>query len=408
MEQFATKYKQSDMNSFFSIFSNELNVIKQDGTYKQERIIESTQGPRIIINDREVLNLCANNYLGLANSPVLKEAACKAMNEFGLGMASVRFICGTQIIHRELEQKISQFMMTDDAILYSSCFQANIGLFQAILNENDAVLSDELNHGSIIDGIRLSKARRYIFRHNDMEHLELLLRNAKEQDVSKILVATDGIFSMEGYMANLSKIRQLCDEFGAIMMVDDSHGTGCLGKTGRGSLEECGVLGKVEIITSTFGKALGGTLGGFVCGNQRIIDLLRQRSRPYLLSNSLPPPLVMASLSAIKLVESANALRDRLMDNTIYFRERLKNAGFNVGMGSYPIVPIIIGDAQQAVRMAEELFMEGIYVVAFSYPVVPEGKARIRVQISSAHTYAELDTAVEAFRKVGQKLSIIS
>lgn len=395
------------MNSSLSIFSNELSTIKQDGTYKQERIIESAQGPRVIINDREVLNLCANNYLGLANSQVLKEAVCKAMNEFGLGMASVRFICGTQIIHRELEQKISQFMMADDAILYSSCFQANIGLFQAILNENDAVLSDELNHGSIIDGIRLSKARRYIFKHNDMEHLELLLRNAKEQGASKILVATDGVFSMEGYMANLSKIRQLCDEFEAIMMVDDSHGTGCLGKTGRGSLEECGVLGKIEIITSTFGKALGGTLGGFVCGNQPIIDLLRQRSRPYLLSNSLPPPLVMASLSAIKLVEGANALRDRLMDNTIYFRERLKNVGFNVGTGSHPIVPIIIGDAQLAVRMAEELFMEGIYVVAFSYPVVPEGKARIRVQISSAHTYAELDTAVEAFRKVGKKLSII-
>jgi len=396
------------MSSFFSTFLDELNTIKQTGGYKHERIIESAQGPRVIIKNMEVLNLCANNYLGLANSPILKESACKAMNEFGLGMASVRFICGTQTIHRELEKKISQFMMTDDAILYSSCFQANIGLFQTLLNEHDAVLSDELNHGSIIDGIRLSKARRYIFKHNDMEHLELLLHKAKEEDSRRILVATDGVFSMEGYMANLSKIRELCDKFGAIMMVDDSHGTGCIGKTGRGSIEECGVLGKVEIITSTFGKALGGTLGGFICGNQIIIDLLRQRSRPYLLSNSLPPPLVMAGLTAIKLVEDANVLRDRLRDNTIYFRERMKNAGFDIGSGYHPIVPIMIGDAELARRMAEELFTEGIYVVAFSYPVVPEGKARIRVQISSAHTYSELDRAIDAFTRVGRKLGIIN
>ncbi len=383
------------------LFAKEINEIKEAGLYKKERIIESPQSATISVGGKQVLNFCANNYLGLSNSDVLKKAAKKALDEFGMGLSSVRFICGTQTIHKLLEKKISDFLRTEDTILYTSCFDANGGLFETLLGKEDAVISDALNHASIIDGIRLCKAVRYRFEHNDMNDLRRCLEEAKKAGAPKIIVATDGIFSMDGDVAKLKEIREITSEYGALMMVDDSHATGFFGPTGRGSIEHCGVLGDVDIITSTLGKALGGAAGGFTAGRKEIIELLRQRSRPYLFSNSLPPVLVTSAIACIDLLSSTTELRDKLAENTAYFREKMSKLGFNIRPGVHPIAPIMFGEAKLAADMADDLLKEGIYVIGFSYPVVPKGAARIRVQISAGHTREDLDKCIAAFKKVG-------
>ncbi len=387
-------------------FQSQLEQIRAEGLFKEERLITTPQSVEIgVAGGGEVLNFCANNYLGLANHPEIIAAATGALQRFGFGMASVRFICGTQSQHRDLERSIAKFLGTDDAILYTSCFDANGGLFETLLSEKDAVVSDTLNHASIIDGIRLSKAARYRYAHGDMRDLEKQLEAAKEHEIK--LIATDGVFSMDGDIARLDEIVPLAKRFNAMVMVDDSHATGVIGKTGRGSAEVCGVLKNIDLFTSTLGKALGGASGGFTAGKQELIDTLRQRSRPYLFSNSLPPPLVAAGLKVIELLSTSTALRDKLEANTRYFREQITAAGFEIKPGIHPIVPIMLYDAKLAKTMADELLKEKIYVIGFSYPVVPKGQARIRVQLSAAHEKKHLDLAVAAFSKVGKKLDVI-
>lgn len=394
---FSEKWKEN--------ITKELNSIKEAGLYKDERIILSPQGADIIVQQGEVINFCANNYLGLSDHPELLKAAKEGLDRRGYGMSSVRFICGTQDIHKELERKISQFLQTEDTILYSSCFDANGGLFEPLLGPEDVIISDELNHASIIDGIRLCKAQRKVYKHMDMNDLEEKL---KESMFARYrMIATDGVFSMDGDVAPLDKICDLAEKYDAMVMVDDSHATGFFGKTGRGSIEYCNVMGRVDVITSTLGKAMGGASGGFTTGRKEIIELLRQRSRPYLFSNSLPPVIVSAAIKVLDILLETTELRDRLEKNTIYFREEMKKRGFNIKEGIHPIVPIMLGDAKLAHDMARDLLYEGIYVVGFSYPVVPKGQARIRVQISAAHTKEHLDKAIEAFTKVGKKYGVI-
>ena len=389
-----------------NIFIDDLAKIKAEGLYKNERTITTPQG--VIINtleNGEAINFCSNNYLGLSNNVEIKEAAKKALEEYGFGMSSVRFICGTQQIHKILEEKISKFFGTDDSILYTSCFDANGGLFETLLGQDDAIISDELNHASIIDGIRLSKAKRYRFNNNDIDDLELILQDRDKYD--NVMIATDGVFSMDGHIAKIDKITKLAEKYNAIVMVDDSHATGFVGKTGRGSAEHCGVMDKVDIWTSTFGKALGGASGGFTTGKQEIVDLLRQRSRPYLFSNTVAPSIVAASIKAFDIISSSTDLRDKLEKNTIFFRKEMTNAGFNIKPGIHPIIPIMINDAVLAQRMAELLLNKGIYVVGFFYPVVPKGQARIRVQISAEMEMDQLAKAISIFTQVGQKLKIL-
>ena len=386
-----------------------LKEIEAAGLYKVERVIVSEQRPEIKVQSgQEVLNFCANNYLGLANNKELIEAACDAMRTRGLGLASVRFICGTQDLHKKLEHAVAEFFGTDDAILYSSCFDANGGLFEVILGEEDAIVSDELNHASIIDGIRLCKAKRYRYRNNDMGDLRAKLDEAKGALAKRIMIATDGVFSMDGIVARVDQICDIAEEYGALVMVDDSHATGFFGPTGRGSVEHCGALGRVDIITSTLGKALGGASGGFTTGRREIIDLLRQRSRPYLFSNTMAPAIVAASIKVLEIVSRTGELRERLAKNTKYFREKMTEAGFKIVPSVHPIVPVMLGDAKLAQTMAARLLDEGIYVIGFFYPVVPKGAARIRTQISAAHTTEHLDRAIAAFIKVGKDLGVIS
>lgn len=385
---------------------NELVQIRNGGLFKDERILAGRQGAKVELTDgSQVINLCANNYLGLAGTQELVDASKDGLEKWGYGLSSVRFICGTQALHKQLEQKVSQFLGTDDTILYSSCFDANAGLFETLLGSDDAVISDELNHASIIDGIRLCKARRYRYKNNDMTDLEAKLNEA--QDARFCLIATDGSFSMDGIVANLKGICDLADRYEALVMVDDSHSTGFIGKTGRGTPEYHGVMDRVDIITSTFGKALGGASGGFTSGRKEIIDILRQRSRPYLFSNTLAPGVAAAVFKALETLSASTELRDRLEHNTTYFREGMTKAGFKINPGDHPIVPIMLGDAKVAVEMADRMLAEGVYVIAFSYPVVPKDKARIRVQISAALTTDELDVAIAAFSKVGKKLDVI-
>ena len=385
---------------------NELKQIRDSGLYKDERILAGRQGARVQLADgRRVINLCANNYLGLAGTQDLVEASKDGLEQWGYGLSSVRFICGTQQLHKQLEQKVSQFLGTDDTILYSSCFDANTGLFETLLGPEDAVISDELNHASIIDGIRLCKANRLRYKNSDMTDLEARLKEAR--DARFRLIATDGAFSMDGVVANLKGICDLADRYDALVMVDDSHATGFIGPTGRGTPEYHGVVDRVDVITSTFGKALGGASGGFTSGRKEIIDILRQRSRPYLFSNTLAPGVAAAVFKALETLSASTELRDRLERNTTYFRDGMTKAGFKLNPGDHPIVPIMLGDAKIAVEMADAMLAEGVYVIAFSYPVVPKGKARIRVQVSAALTTVELDTAIAAFTKVGKKLRVI-
>ncbi len=385
--------------------TKELQEIQEAGLFKEERIIQGPQGAEIRVPQGEVLNFCANNYLGLSNNEALKSAATKGIEEFGFGLSSVRFICGTQSIHKELEAKVSRFLHTEDTILYTSCFDANGGLFETILGPEDAIISDALNHASIIDGVRLCKAKRFRYEHNSMEDLERCLKESSEMRTR--MIATDGVFSMDGDVAPLQKICDLADQYDALVMVDDSHATGFFGPTGRGSIEYCGVMDRVDIITSTLGKALGGASGGFTSGKKEIVAMLRQRSRPYLFSNSLPPALVCAGIACLDLLSSTTELRDQLEQNTQWFRENIQKVGFKIRPGDHPIVPIMLGDARIATTMANKLLEEGIYVIGFSFPVVPKGKARIRVQISAAHTQAQLKKAVSAFEKVGNAMGVI-
>ncbi len=386
-----------------------LKEIREAGLYKQERIIITEQRADIKVSTgEEVLNFCANNYLGLANNPDLIAAAKSSMDSHGFGMSSVRFICGTQDIHKTLEAGIAEFFQADDAILYTSCFDANGGLFEVLLSADDAIISDELNHASIIDGVRLCKAKRYRYKNNDMEDLRAQLEAAKADGAGRIMVATDGVFSMDGIIARIEKICDVAEEFGALVMVDDSHATGFFGPTGRGSVEYCGALGRVDVITSTLGKAMGGASGGFTTGRQEIIDLLRQRSRPYLFSNTLAPALVAAAIRTFEMLSKPSPMLETLVENTKYFREKMTEAGFDIVAGSHPIVPVMLGDAKLSQDMANMLLKEGIYVIGFFYPVVPKGKARIRVQISAAHSREHLDKAINAFIKVGKELGVIT
>jgi glycine C-acetyltransferase len=387
-------------------YQDTLEEIREAGLYKNERVITTPQSVKIKVQDgSEVLNFCANNYLGLADNPEVIAAAHKALDDHGFGLASVRFICGTQDLHKKLEQTISSFFETDDTILYTSCFDANGGLFETLLGPEDAVISDALNHASIIDGIRLCKAQRHRYPNSDMAALEEILEST--QDCRSRLIATDGAFSMDGYIAKLDEITRLAERYGAMLMVDDSHATGFLGPTGRGSAEHHGVMEKVDIFTSTLGKALGGGSGGFTTGRQEIIDLLRQRSRPYLFSNTLPPPLVEAAIRVFEMISSSTALCDRLDENTSYFRSEMSKTGFDIKPGIHPIVPVMLYSAPLAQKFAASLLEEGIYVIGFFYPVVPQGQARIRVQISAAHEKAHLDRAVSAFTKVGKDLGVL-
>lgn len=386
--------------------TSKLDEIRQAGLYKQERVIESPQNAHIGVARGEALNMCANNYLGLASHPSVVDAARAALEKWGYGLASVRFICGTQAIHKELEARISRFLGTDNTILYSSCFDANGGLFETLLDTEDAIVSDELNHASIIDGIRLSKAKRFRYRNSDMAHLEQKLREARGAGARHILIATDGVFSMDGYIAKLGEICDLAEKFDALTMVDDSHAVGFMGKSGRGTPEYCGVEGRIDIITGTLGKALGGASGGYTSGRRQIIELLRQRSRPYLFSNSVAPPIVAASIKVLDLLTESGGLRERLSENTKFFREKMGALGFNILPGEHPIVPVMIGEAALASRAADLLLTKGVYVIGFSYPVVPQGKARIRVQVSAAHSLDDLRFAVEKFAEAKRELGI--
>lgn len=386
---------------------NELAGIEEAGLYKRERIITGPQGADIRVSTgQEVVNFCANNYLGLSSHPAVIEAAHKTLESHGFGMSSVRFICGTQDIHKTLEEKISAFLGTEDTILYAAAFDANGGVFEPLLGAEDAIISDSLNHASIIDGVRLCKAVRYRYANNNMEELEARLQEAQAQRFR--LIVTDGVFSMDGYIAQLDKIVALAEKYDAMVMVDECHASGFIGKTGRGTHEHCGVMGKIDIITGTLGKALGGAMGGFTSGRKEIIDLLRQRSRPYLFSNSLAPSIVGAGIAVMDLLSSTTELRDKLMDNTAYFRAEMKAAGFDIKEGIHPICPIMLYDARLSQVFAEKLLAEGIYVIGFYYPVVPKDQARIRVQISAAHERHHLDKAIAAFKKVGKELGVIS
>jgi glycine C-acetyltransferase len=394
------------MTNHSNRFRLEVKSIEQQGLYKRERVITTPQGVEIATREAgEVMNFCANNYLGLANHPELVEAAVAALRSHGFGMASVRFICGTQDLHKQLERAVADFLHSDDAILYTSCFDANTGLFETLLGEQDAVISDQLNHASVIDGIRLCKAKRFRYRHSDMDDLEAQLKAAAGSRTR--LIATDGVFSMDGDMAKLDEIARLADQYDALVMVDDSHATGFVGPGGRGSAEHFGVMGRIDITTSTLGKALGGGSGGFTAAAQPAVDLLRQRSRPYLFSNTLTPALAAAGIKALELLSRSDALRERLRENTRYFRGQLTAAGFDIKPGEHPIVPIMLYEAPLAQQMASRLLELGIYVVGFFYPVVPEGQARIRTQVSAAHTREHLDKALEAFTTVGRELGVI-
>lgn len=391
--------------SFKAHLEQNLAAARQAGLYKNERVITTPQSPHIgVAGGREVLNLCANNYLGLADDPRVVAAAREALDRWGYGLSSVRFICGTQQIHKDLEAKLSDFLGTEDTILYSSCFDANGGLFETLLGPEDAVISDELNHASIIDGVRLCKARRYRYRNNDMADLEARLVEAK--DARFRMIATDGVFSMDGSIANLAAICDLAEQYDALVMMDDSHGVGVIGETGRGTHEYSRTMGRVDIITGTLGKALGGASGGYTSGRREIVEWLRQRSRPYLFSNSLAPSIVAASIQALDLLTTSTTLLDRLRENTAYFREAIVQAGLSVLPGGHPIVPIMLGDARLASAMAERLLERGLYVVGFSFPVVPEGRARIRTQVSAAHTREDLAFAVEQFAAVAKELGV--
>lgn len=393
------------LGSFQNHLATQLESIRAAGTYKRERVIITPQGTTIRVADGQpVLNLCANNYLGLAQHPAVRQAAHEALDRWGYGCASVRFICGTQGVHRDLERRLTEFLGTEDTILYSSCFDANGGLFETLLGEQDAIISDELNHASIIDGVRLCKASRYRYRNNDMADLEAKLREAGNARFK--LIATDGVFSMDGYIANLSAICDLADRHQALVMVDDSHAVGFVGRSGRGTHEHCGVMGRVDIITGTLGKALGGASGGYTSGRREIIELLRQRSRPYLFSNTLAPTIAGASLRVLDLLSSSTELRDRLAENTRYFRDGMGKLGFTILPGEHPICPVMLGDAALAARFADAMLHHGVYVIGFSYPVVPNGKARIRTQISAAHSREDLDKAIAAFANVKKELGV--
>ena len=395
--------------SFISHIEAQLTATKEEGLYKVERVISSQQQADIETQDgSHVINFCANNYLGLANHPDLIDAAKSGLDSHGFGMASVRFICGTQDIHKSLETKISDFLGTEDTILYPSCFDANGGLFETILGPEDAIVSDSLNHASIIDGVRLSKAKRYRYANNDMQALEVQLKQARADGARFILIATDGVFSMDGIIANLKGVCDLADKYDAMVMVDDCHATGFLGDNGRGSHEFCDVMGRVDIITGTLGKALGGASGGYTSGKKAVIDWLRQRSRPYLFSNSVAPPIVSASLKVFDMMANGNELREQLWRNAAHFRTRMEEAGFTLAGKDHPIIPVMLGDAKLANDMANKLMSKGVYVIGFSYPVVPKGQARIRTQMSAAHTIEHVDKAVDAFIEVGRELGVIA
>jgi glycine C-acetyltransferase len=391
--------------AFLERLRNDLAALRDQGLYKSERVLGGPQGAVVHAGDRDVINLCANNYLGLANHPAVRAAAARGLEELGYGMASVRFICGTQQIHKTLEARLARYLGTEDVILYSSCFDANGGLFETLLDERDAVISDALNHASIIDGIRLCKAQRYRYANSDMAELEQCLKQAAGARTR--LIATDGVFSMDGFIAKLREICDLAARYDALVMVDDSHATGFMGPTGRGTPEHCGVAQRVDIITSTLGKALGGGSGGFVGARREVIEYLRQRSRPYLFSNSIPPVVAAASLAVLDLLEHSPQLRTQLFDNTRFFRAGLADAGFDLKPGEHPIIPVMLGDAALGARMADALLARGVYVIGFSYPVVPKGQARIRTQMSAALTRPQLEQALEAFKIVGREVGVL-
>ena len=394
--------------AFITHLQQQIDEVKQEGLYKSERVITSQQQADIAVDDgSEVINFCANNYLGLANHDDLIAAAKEGLDSHGFGMASVRFICGTQDIHKQLETKISDFLGTEDPILYPSCFDANGGLFETLLGPEDAIISDALNHASIIDGVRLSKAKRYRYANNDMEALEEQLKQAVADGARFKIIATDGVFSMDGVIANLKGVCELADKYDAMVMVDDCHATGFLGENGRGSHEYCDVMGRVDIITGTLGKALGGASGGYTSGKKEIVEWLRQRSRPYLFSNSVAPPIVSASLKVFDMMADGHALREQLWKNAVHFRTRMEEAGFTLAGKDHAIIPVMLGDARLASEMADKMLKKGIYVVGFSYPVVPKGQARIRTQMSAGHTIAHVDKAVDAFIEVGKELGVI-
>ncbi len=387
--------------------AKELAAIEEAGLFKRERIITSEQGPEITVGGRQVLNFCANNYLGLSSHPEVMKAAHAALDSHGFGMSSVRFICGTQDIHKHLEEKLARFHGTGDTILYAACFDANGGVFEPLFGQEDAIISDALNHASIIDGVRLCKAMRYRYDNNDMADLEVQLKTARADGARNIIIVTDGVFSMDGIIADLKGICDLADKYGALVMVDECHAAGFIGKTGRGSVEHCGVTGRVDIITGTLGKALGGAMGGYTTGRKEIIELLRQRSRPYLFSNSLTPAIVGASIRVVDLLSASTELRDKLERNVKHFRSGIEALGFKTRGAGAAIVPVMLGDAKLSQQMADRLLLEGIYVIGFFYPVVPKDQARIRVQLSAAHTEAQIDRALAAFGKVGRELGVV-